>query len=287
MKEIEERENMLNQFRLELMEEEKSKATVEKYIRDVRYFYSYMWEKRGTINPEMITKELLIEYKQYLRENYALSSANSMIAAINCYLEQIGRSDCKIRAYKIQRQMCRTRERSLSKEEYLRLLGSAKKRGQIWLYLIMMTICATGIRVSELPYITVESLCTRRARVELKGKSRIVILPKELCMELRRYVKKRNIRTGSIFVTKNGNSIDRNNILHAMKKLCQDAKVEASKVFPHNLRHLFAVTFYRIERDISHLADILGHSNINTTRIYTLITPEEQERQMESMGLII
>ena len=206
---------------------------------------------------------------------------------LNHFFAAFGWENCKVKAFKIQRQMCRTKERDLSREEYIRLLKTAKNRGQIWLYLLMLTICSTGIRVSELPFVTVESLCIRRARVSLKGKSRIVILSVELCRELRRYAKEKGIKEGSIFITSNGRPIDRSNILHSMKKLCQEAKVDRSKVFPHNLRHLFAVTYYKKERDISHLADILGHSNINTTRIYTLVSIEEQERQIGKLGLVV
>lgn len=271
----------LSEFKQQLIENEKSRATVEKYLRDMRTFLAFAGENRE------ITKELVISYKQYLAGHYELTSANSMLAALNQFFKMFGWDSCKVKAFKVQRQLCRTKERDLSREEYVRLLKTAKRRNQVWLYLIMLTICSTGIRISELPFITVNALSTRRARVSLKGKSRIVILSPELCRELRRYAKEKGIRTGSIFVTRSGKSIDRSNILHAMKKLCQEAGVERSKVFPHNLRHLFAVTYYKKERDISHLADILGHSNINTTRIYTLVSIEEQELQIEKLGLIV
>lgn len=272
---------MLVEFERQLASAEKSKATIEKYLRDMRTFFAFIGENKE------ISKELVIAYKQYLSEHYKLTSANSMLAALNHFFTAFGWENCKVKAFKIQRQMCRSKEQDLSHEEYVRLLHVAKNRGQIWLYLIMLTVCATGIRISELPFITVESLCTRRARVSLKGKSRIVILSAELCRELRRYVEKEGVKAGSIFITRNGRPIDRSNILHAMKKLCQEANVAYSKVFPHNLRHLFAVTYYKKERDISHLADILGHSNINTTRIYTLVSIEEQERQIEELGLVV
>lgn len=171
-------------------------------------------------------------------------------------------------------------EKNLTREEYERLLSAAKRKGQDWLYFVMVTLCATGIRISELRYVTVESISTRRAKVYLKRKSRIVILPKDLCNMLKKYTHDRGIRSGSIFVTKNGNPIDRSNILHAMKKLCKTAEVEPEKVFPHNFRHLFAVTYYEKEHNIAQLADILVHSNINTTRIYTLISLEEQEERL-------
>lgn len=275
------RPDMIIEFENNMIAAEKSKATISKYLRDMRAFFAFAGENRE------ITKELVISYKQYLSEHYELTSANSMLAALNHFFNVFGWEDCKVKSFRIQRQMCRLADRELSREEYVRLLETAKRRGQNWLYLVMLTICSTGIRVSELPFITVESLHTRRARVSLKGKARIVILPLELCRELRQYANQKNIHSGSVFVTRNGKHIDRSNILHAMKKLCKEANVERSKVFPHNLRHLFAVTYYQKERDISHLADILGHSNINTTRIYTLVSVEEQERQLERLGLVI
>lgn len=273
--------DMLAEFQGQMLRAEKSRATIGKYLRDMRTFLAFAGEDRE------ITKELVISYKQYLAEHYELTSANSMLAALNHFFTVFGWEDCKVKAFKLQRQMCRSRERELSREEYIRLLNAAKRKNQVWLSLIMLTICSTGIRVSELPFITVQSLCTRRARVSLKGKSRVVILPPELCRELSRYAREKGIKSGSVFVTRGGKPIDRSNILHAMKKLCQDARVERSKVFPHNLRHLFAVTYYKKERNISHLADILGHSNINTTRIYTLVSIEEQERQIVNLGLVV
>ena len=272
--------SLVQEFEIRLMEAEKSSATIRKYLRDVRKFLEYAGE--GTV----MTRELVIRYKQELSEKYELTSANSILAALNCFLGAFGWSEYKVRAFKIQRQMCRSRERCLTREEYLRLLDTARARKQEWLYLTMLTICSTGIRVSELPNITVEGICTRRAKVYLKGKGRTVILPLELCRELQRYAREKGILRGSIFITKSGKPIDRSNILHAMKKLCDSAGVDPAKAFPHNLRHLFAVTYYGKEHNITHLADILGHSNINTTRIYTLISLEEQERQIEDLGLI-
>lgn len=267
------------QLEQRMREEEKSKATIEKYCHDVRFFIRYTGE--GTL----LSKELVITYKNYLGERYEASSANSMLAALNYFLRFIDREDCTVKSFKIQKEAFRSREQELTREEYLRLLEEARKRGDERLYMIMQTICATGIRISELPFITVSSLHSRRARVSLKGKTRTVILPLELCKKLMAYAEKRGISSGSVFVTKGGRPVDRSNIFHAMKKLCQKAEVAETKVFPHNLRHLFAVTFYKEERDICHLADLLGHSNINTTRIYTLISCEEQERQLDSLCL--
>ncbi len=262
-----------------MREEEKSKATMEKYCHDVRAFLHYIGEEK------VLSKELVITYKNYLGERYEVSSANSMLAALNYFLRFIGREDCIVKSFRIQKEAFRSREQELTREEYLKLLEEARKRGDERLYMIMQTICATGIRISELPFITVASLQSRRARVLLKGKTRTVLLPLELCNKLKNYAAKQGIEAGSVFVTRSGRPVDRSNIFHAMKKLCQNAEVAETKVFPHNLRHLFAVTFYKEERDICHLADLLGHSNINTTRIYTLISCEEQERQLDSLCL--
>ncbi|MCI9151495.1 MAG: tyrosine-type recombinase/integrase [Lachnospiraceae bacterium] len=262
-----------------MREEEKSKATMEKYCHDVRAFLHYIGEEK------VLSKELVITYKNYLGERYEVSSANSMLAALNYFLRFIGREDCIVKSFRIQKEAFRSREQELTREEYLKLLEEARKRGDERLYMIMQTICATGIRISELPFITVASLQSRRARVLLKGKTRTVLLPLELCNKLKNYAAKQGIEAGSVFVTRSGRPVERSNIFHAMKKLCQNAEVAETKVYPHNLRHLFAVTFYKEERDICHLADLLGHSNINTTRIYTLISCEEQERQLDSLCL--
>ena len=192
-----------------------------------------------------------------------------------------------VKTFKVQRTAFRAKECELSKKEYIRLLKAAEKKGNTCLCLIMQTICATGIRISELPFITVESLAVRRASVSSKGKTRTVILPVELCRKLEAYVEKRGVAAGSIFVTRNGKPLDRSNIYHGMKALCGDAGVEKSKVFPHNLRHLFALTYYEAERDICHLADLLGHANINTTRIYTIVSCEEQEQRIDGLGLLL
>lgn len=270
---------MIQKLEQNMKEDEKSKATIEKYCRDVKAFIRYVGE--GTC----VTKEAVIAYKDYLGENYELTSANSMLAAVNYFLRFLGRRNCIVKAFKVQKEAFRSQERELTKEEYGRLLEAALSNGDQRLYLIMLTICTTGIRISELPFITFSSLHSHRTRVCLKGKSRTVILPRELCNKLKDYCKKRGITSGSLFVTRSGKPVDRSNIFHAMKKLCKKAGVEETKVFPHNLRHLFAVTFYKAERDICRLADLLGHSNINTTRIYTLISCEEQERQLESLCL--
>ena len=272
---------MLERFGQELKEAEKSRATIDKYLRDAARFMGFVGEGK------IVTKDIVIAYKEYLAENYAVTSANSMLAAVNSFLRVIRCEDCAVKFFKVQSTAFRAKERELTREEYIRLVEAAKKKGKKCLSLIMQTICATGIRISELRFITVEALHVRKATVSLKGKTRIVILPVELCMELKRYIREKNITSGSIFVTRTGKPIDRSNILHGMKALCEAAKVLKSKVSPHNLRHLFALTYYKVERDICHLADLLGHSSINTTRIYTMVSCEEQEQQIDCLGLFI
>lgn len=273
--------DMLTEFEGQLIADEKSKATIEKYLRDVRKFLAFAGEKKN------ITKEVVIAYKQYLSEHYELTSANSMLSGLNHFFKYLGWTDCMVRLFKLQSESFRSGERELTYDEYIRLTQEARNRGQIWLYLIIITLCATGIRISELKFITVEALCTRQARVCNKGKTRKVILPLELCRKLRQYATKKGIRSGSIFVTRNGKPIDRSNIHHAMKKLCEEAEVEPTKVFPHNLRHLFGVKHYEKHHDLSGLASILGHSNINTTRIYTMVSLEEKEMEINSLRLVV
>lgn len=270
----------IEQFESILVEDERSTITIQKYLRDVKSFWRF-------IGDEDVTKETVIRYKQYLQEKYKPSSINSMLVAINRFFRAMGWFDCVVKLLKVQRQAFRSKERELTKEEYFRLLETANKKKNTRLYLLMQTLCATGIRVSELPFITVEAVKTGRASVCLKGKNRIVLIPANLCQELRRYAKEQGLKSGSIFVTKSGRAMDRSNILHEMKDLCLAAGVDRNKVFPHNLRHLFACVFYKEEKDISRLADLLGHSNINTTRIYTCVSGEEQERQIENLGLVV
>lgn len=269
------------QFKEQLAAEEKSRATISKYVHDVTHFLEYAGDG------EAVTKEMVIAYKQYLAEHYRATSANSMLAAVNCFLRMMGRSDCVVKSFRIQRESFRERGRELTIEEYLRLLDTAYRQGKKRLFLLMQTIAATGIRISELPFITVEALRSRRAVVVLKGKTRTVILPKKLCRELAGYARSRHIHTGSIFVTRTGRPLDRSNVLWEMKALGKAAGVDAGKIFPHNLRHLFAVTYYKEERDLCHLADLLGHSNINTTRIYTQASCEEQEQRIDRLGLLM
>lgn len=276
--------NMLEQFARALLEEEKSDATLDKYIRDVKNFFGYVAD---CMPKGQVTKELVIHYKKELQKTYAASSVNSMLASLNHFFKCIGWYDCVVKSLKIQKSTFRAGERELTRQEYFRLLEAAKNKKNERLYCLLQTLCATGIRVSELRFITVKSLRHGRAQVSMKNKTRTVLLPPSLCQLLKRYVRKRKITAGSIFVTRSGQPMDRSNILHDMKKLCQTAQVAEGKVFPHNLRHLFACTYYRMKKDIAHLADLLGHSNINTTRIYTLTSGKEEARQLSRLGLVM
>ena len=263
-------ERNIRLFIEKLTELERSSLTVEKYARDVMTF------RRWVGSDGHFDKSNVIRFKQVIREKYRLSSANSMLSALNNFFQLMGWEDCRIRTFKTQRASFRNEEKELSVEEYQRLLKAAKEKGDLQILSIMETIASTGIRISELPFITVASVSTRRALVSLKGKSRQVLIPAELSKKLRLYCRERKITSGSIFVTRTGRPIDRSNILHRMKALSTAAKVNREKIFPHNLRHFFAVNYYKAEKDIVRLADLLGHANINTTRIYTLISSESQ-----------
>ena len=272
--------NLLKDFEKSMFEDEKSKATVEKYLRDLRYFIDYA-------NDRTIDKGLVLEYKAELAHNYALTSANSMLAALNAFLRFVGWFDCTVKQFKIQKKAFCSEEKELSKAEYLSLVRTAENKNNERLSLLIQTICGTGIRVSEIEHITVEAVHRGEAVVSCKGKIRRVFIVSALRKKLLQYAKEIGIKSGMIFVTKNGKAMNRSNIWAAMKKLCKEAGVSPDKVFPHNLRHLFARTFYGIEKDIAKLADILGHSNINTTRIYIISTGAEHRRKMENMRLII
>ena len=268
-------------FAVYLKSEEKSENTVEKYIRDVRAFAAYVGDAE-------ITKETVITYKNnLLSESYAARSINSMLASINSLLSFLGWVDLKVKSIKLQRQIYCPEEKELTKAEYMRLINTAKQKGNERLNLLIQTICGTGIRVSELQYITVEAVKCGEAIVSLKGKTRSVFIVRELQKKLLRYVAEQKITVGAIFITRNGKPMSRTNIWREMKSLCEQAGVNPQKVFPHNLRHLFARTFYGIEKDIAKLADILGHSSINTTRIYIITAGNEHRQRMENMRLII
>lgn len=274
-------EEMAKAFEKYLRREEKSENTVKKYLRDVRAFAAYL-------NGAEVTKETVITFKsKLLGESYSVRSINSMLASLNGLFSFLGWEDCRVKSVKLQRQIYCPEEKELTKAEYMRLVDTAKQKGNERLNLILQTICGTGIRVSELQYITVEAVKNREAIVALKGKTRSVFLVKELRKKLIRYAAKQNIQSGAVFITRTGKPMNRTNIWREMKGLCRQAGVNPKKVFPHNLRHLFARTFYGIEKDIAKLADILGHSSINTTRIYIISTGSEHRRRMEHMRLII
>ena len=270
----------MQEFEFYLRNEERSVATIEKYMRDVRFFASFVCDAE-------IDKQKVLDYKGKLGETYAVSSANSMIAAMNCFLRFCGWHDLCVKQFKMQRQVYCSEEKELTRAEYIRLLEAANAKHNERLNLIIQTICGTGIRVSELQYITVEALHNGEAIVNCKGKNRRVFIVPELKKKLLCYVKEQGISTGTVFVTRGGNPVSRHSIWKDMKALCEQANVPPSKVFPHNLRHLFARTFYGIEKDIAKLADILGHASINTTRIYIVTTGAEHKRKMEHMRLII
>lgn len=274
-------EKMIEDFSCYLKSEEKSENTVGKYLRDVRTFAEYLGGAE-------ITKETVIAYKsRLLAENYTVRSINSMLASLNSLFSFLNWMDCRVKSIKLQRQIYCPEEKELTKAEYMRLVNTAKQKGNERLNLILQTICGTGIRVSELQYITVEAVKNGEAIVSLKGKTRSVFIVKELKKKLLRYAAEQGITSGTIFITRTGRPMSRTNIWREMKSLCESAGVNPQKVFPHNLRHLFARVFYSIEKDIAKLADILGHSSINTTRIYIISTGDEHRRRMENMRLII
>lgn len=271
----------IKDFRRFLVEEEKSDATIEKYMRDVRAFASF-------ISKEEITKERVIAYKNMLIDDgYAPRSINSMLASLNSLFSFLGWLDLKVKAIKLQRQIYCSEDKELTKAEYMRLVNTARQKGNERLFLLLQTICGTGMRVSELQFITVEAVKLGEAIVSLKGKTRSVFIVRELKKKLLRYAAEQGIKSGCIFVTRTGRPMSRTNIWREMKQICKDANVNPNKVFPHNLRHLFARTFYGIEKDIAKLADILGHSSIDTTRIYIISTGTEHRRRMENMRLVI
>ena len=268
-------------FRNYLLEEERSAATIEKYGRDVLAFLSWLSDR------EEISKEVVVGYKQAIIGKYKTTSANSMLVSVNRFLDFIGKKDCQVKLFKIQRNPFRKKDKELTKEEYNRLILAAKAKSSSRLFLMIQAICSTGIRVSEHRFITREALERGRITIYNKGKERVVFLPKKLKKCLLQYCRQNGIYSGPVFVTKNGTPVNRCNVWAEMKALCKEAGVSPEKVFPHNLRHLFAVTYYRMQKDIVHLADILGHSNIEYTRIYTFTSEEEHARVLSRMCLLI
>ena len=269
----------IDEFKQYLIMEEKSVIAIEKYIRDVFKFFEFAKDRE-------VSKDLIIEYKEKLKTGgYAVRSINSMLSALNTFLAFWGWNDCCVKSMKVQKQIYCTEEKELRKSEYLRLLHAAEDNPR--LHMILQTICGTGIRVSELSYFTIEAVHKGEVVVSCKNKTRVILIPSKLKKLLLEYSKKAGIKNGIIFRTRNGKALDRSNIWSQMKKLCEKAGVNPSKVFPHNLRKLFARTFYKVEKDIAKLADILGHSNINTTRIYIMTTELEHRKKIERLGLVV
>lgn len=269
-----------DQFEDYLRHDEREESTIEAYLRSLTRFAEWA-------DGRAVTKELAMEWKTALSESgYRPISVNAMLAAVNKFFTCMGREDCKVKYLKLQRQMFRKSEKDLSKEEYQRLVQAAHEKGDLRMELILETICATGIRVGELKYITVEAVRAGVAEIALKGKIRTILLPHRLCRKLQKYAKKQKIASGKLFLTQDGLPVSRQSIWTRMKALCEAAGVERSKVFPHNLRSLFARSFYGSCHDVVRLADVLGHSSIETTRIYLMSTGKEYLRQLDKLGLV-
>ena len=272
--------SMLTAYDRWLRREERADATREKYLRSIRAFAAWL-------GGAAVTKDVVTEWKsQLVKRHQAPSTVNTALAALNGLFRFLGWEDCRAKFLKVQRCIFRAAERELTRTEYAHLLAAAKNSGDARLALLMESICATGIRVSEVKYLTVEAAQCGRAEVALKGKIRTILLPAKLCRKLLKYAKKQKIARGGIFLTTGGKGMDRRQIWAAMKRLCRKAGVAPSKVFPHNLRHLFATAYYRVYRDIVKLADMLGHSSIETTRIYLVESGAEHQRQLDRLGLI-
>lgn len=270
---------IIKNFEDYLYEEERSENTIEKYMRDIRTFYDYAGDKE-------LNKADVLEYKKKLCDKYAPSSVNSILSSLNALFMFMRWYELKVKTLKIQRRIFADKAKELTKEEYNRLLTAAKCKNNERLYFLIQTVASTGLRVSEIKYVTVEAIKNGQATINCKGKIRQIFLPKELCKMLKDYTRKRKIREGAIFITRTGKPLDRHAIWKMLKGLCKSAGVSKEKVFPHNLRHLFARAFYSVRKDIVRLADILGHSGIETTRIYTMESGEIHRRQIEKLGLL-
>lgn len=271
----------IESFRVHLTGEERGRATIEKYLREVRQFAAWL-------GGAPVTREAVAAWKAHLlAQGCAPATVNGKLAAVNTFLTHQGWGDCRAKALRLQRRVFRETAKELTREEYDRLLAAALGRGKTRLALLLETICATGIRVSEVPRITVEAARAGKADISLKGKIRTILLPGKLCRKLLKYAKAQKIASGEIFLTRSGRGISRKQIWAEMKGLCQAAGVEESKVFPHNLRHLFARCFYQVCKDVVKLADVLGHSSVETTRIYLLSTGAEHAKTLERLRLVL
>ncbi|BCK86075.1 tyrosine-type recombinase/integrase [Dysosmobacter sp. NSJ-60] len=264
-----------------LQSNERAPGTIEKYLRDVSAFRIWLGNRS-------VTKELTAEWKERLLENnHAPVTVNSMLAAVNSFFRFAGWEDCQVKFLKLQRRLFRDAGRELSRAEYERLVETAANLSRPRLALLMEAICGTGVRVSEVRYLTVEAVQAGRADISLKGKIRTILIPNKLCRKLLKYARKQKITSGEIFLTRSGKGMSRRQIWAEMKSLCERAGVEPSKVFPHNLRHVFAAAFYKSCKDIVRLADVLGHSSVETTRIYLLTTGVEHAQMLERLGLVL
>lgn len=267
-------------YAVQLRIEERAAATVDKYLHDVGAFAAFL------VNCP-VTKEAVTQWKsQLLAQGLAPATVNAKLSAVNGLFRLLGWEDCRVKFLKVQRRAFRDTSRELTRPEYQRLVETARRKGDEWLALAMEALCGAGLRVSELSYLTAEAVRAGRVDVALKGKIRTILLPGKLAKKLKKYARKQKIASGAIFRSGDGMPFSRFQIWRAMKSLCKEAEVLSSKVFPHNLRHLFAAAFYRATRDIVKLADVLGHSSINTTRIYLLSTDEEHARCLEGLGLV-
>ena len=272
-------EETLRAYRRALLENERAELTVEKYLHEAAALLDWL-------NGAELSKEKLLEYRGELQGKFTARTVNNKLSAVNTFLNYLGREDCRVKLLKVQRTAFADESRELTEAEYKRLLEAAQTKGDERTYYVLLTLAGTGIRVSELPFITVSAVCARRAEIRMKGKSRIVIISKELAVKLKGYILRRGIKKGPVFCTASGRALDRTNIYHAMKKLAKLARVSPKKIFPHNLRHLFARMFYAVSKDIARLADVLGHSSIETTRIYIAVTASAHERIIRRMHLI-
>ena len=270
----------LSDFARRLREDERSGSTIENYLRHIRAFAAWAGERH-------VTKDLAAAWKEYLVAQYRPGTVNTMLVSLNRFFGFLGWHDCQVKTLRIQRRLFREESKELTREEYARLVSAAQSSGRERLVLLLETICSTGIRVSEVKYITVEALKLGKAEISLKGKIRTILLPNKLCRKLLKYAKKQKTVSGEVFLTRNGTGMSRKQIWAEMKSICAKAKVAASKVFPHNLRHLFARVFYKACHDVAKLADVLGHSSMETTRIYLISTGVEHAHTLERLRLIL
>lgn len=272
-------DEIVQEFKHYMHEEEKSDNTIEKYMRDILLFHKWLGGRA-------VDKSVVLEYKKELCDRYAPTSVNSILSSLNALFIYMNWYELKVKTLKIQRLIFADKNRELTLSEYKRLLNAAKSGNNDRLYYLMQTIGSTGLRISELKYVSCEAVNAGQATISCKGKIRQVFLPKQLCKMLKEYIRQQKIKSGSVFVTRTGKPLDRSTIWKMLKKLSGIAKVAKSKVFPHNFRHLFAKTFYSKQKDIVRLADILGHSSIETTRIYTIESGDVHKMQLQQLGLL-